>query len=238
MSSIVKGMGRSRRFVILGVIVLVLVIAGVTTAWLVSNSPTSTIGAEGVAVANVPNLASASTTLSGRIVDGISCRKLANEKVTYHIHVHVAVYVNGTEMRLPAGIGITKPQLIEHYAKGPFVDVGLYDCLYWLHTHVADGIIHVEAPSKANFTLGQFFDVWGQPLSANQVGPAKGKVIVYENGKQLAGNPRLTPLLPHADIQLDIGQPAVAFQPFIFKVSGACGQGSLSCSTSTTLGAG
>ena len=39
---------------------------------------------------------------------------------------------------------------------------------------------------------------------------AKGKVIVYENGKQQTGSPRLTPLLPHADIQLDVGQPAVA----------------------------
>ncbi|HVA52669.1 MAG TPA: hypothetical protein VNF05_04060, partial [Acidimicrobiales bacterium] len=121
----------------------------------------------------------------------------------------------------------------QHYASGPFDDVGLYDCLYWLHTHVADGIIHVEAPKKQSFTLGQFFDVWGQPLGPNQVGPDKGKVVVYENGKRLTGSPRSTPLLPEADIQIDVGDTVVPFQPFTFKVSGSCGQGTLSCTTTT-----
>ena len=240
MSTIDKGVRRRPRLIVIGAIVLVLIIAGATTAWLVTGSTTAstTIGPEGVVVPNVPNLAPASTTLNGKTVDGISCRKIADDKVTYHIHTHVAVYVNGKEMRLPAGIGITKPQLVEHYAKGPFLDVGLYDCLYWLHTHVADGIVHVESPSKGVFTLGELFNVWDQTLSSKQAGPDKGAVLVYENGKLLTGNPRSTPLLAHADIQIDVGQPAVAFQPFAFKVSGGCGQGTLSCSTTTTQSVG
>jgi len=225
---------RTPRMVVVGLVILVLAVAGATTTWLVTRSPSSTMGPEGVVVVNVPDLAPASANQSGRTIDGISCRKQADETVTYHIHAHVVVYVNGQERRLPAGIGITKPQLVQHYATGPFIDVGLYDCLYWLHTHVADGIVHVESPSKQTFTLGQFFDVWGQPLGPNQVGPAKGKVVVYENGKRVAGNPRSTPILPHADIQLDVGSPAVAFQPFTFKVTGSCGQGALSCSATTT----
>ncbi|OYV64554.1 MAG: hypothetical protein B7X07_06050 [Actinobacteria bacterium 21-64-8] len=107
----------------------------------------------------------------------------------YHIHIHVSVYVNGQMMRLPGGVGITKPPLIEKYKAGNFYDVVLYDCLYWIHTHVADGIIHVEAPVKQSFTLGQFFAVWAQPLSANLVGPASGQVAVFENGKRLTGDP-------------------------------------------------
>ncbi|MHB8380341.1 MAG: hypothetical protein ACYDB2_10605 [Acidimicrobiales bacterium] len=222
------------RFVVLSLAVVVLVLAGTTTAVLLTRSPSPKVGPEGVVVLNVPDLAPANTTLSGVTIDAITCRPLSKETVKYHVHVHVAIYVNGHPERLPAGIGITKPFVIQHYASGPFVDVGLYDCLYWLHTHVADGIIHVEAPTKQSFTLGQFFDVWGQPLGRNQVGPAKGKVVVYENGKQLTGDPRLTPLTPHGDIQIDVGSPAVAFQPFSFKVAGACGQGTLSCSTTTT----
>jgi len=115
---------------------------------------------------------------------------------------------------------------------GVFDDVGLYDCLYWLHTHAADGIIHVEAPAKENFTLGQFFDIWNQPLSSTQLGPDRGPVVVFENGKRLDGDPRATPLSPHATIQLDVGSPPVPFQPFTFKVTGGCGQGTNSCKTS------
>lgn len=191
-------------------------------------NPASHKGPEGVLIYSVPNLAPA-TTRGGQTVDGISCRKQSNEKDKYHVHVHVAVYIKGKMARLPAGIGVTKPRLLEKYSNGHFYDVGLYNCLYWLHTHVADGIVHVESPGPQNFTLGQFFDIWNQPLGPRQVGPAKGKVVVFENGKRLLGNPRLTPLLAHADIQIDVGSPVVAFQKFHFKVTGGCGAGTTSC---------
>jgi hypothetical protein len=197
-----------------------------------STNSNSHVGPEGVPIFSVANLASSATTLTGASVDGITCRTEAKETVKYHIHVHVSIYVNGNLLRLPAGIGITKPQLVEHYRTGVFDDVGLYDCLYWLHTHAADGIIHVEAPAKENFTLGQFFDIWNQPLSSTQLGPDRGPVVVFENGKRLDGDPRATPLSPHATIQLDVGSPTVPFQPFTFKVTGGCGQGTNSCKTS------
>lgn len=179
---------------------------------------------------DVPNLAPALTTHTGQIVDGIACETLAKEVVKYHVHVHLALYVNVRMIRLPAGIGVTQPPLIEKYKTGNFYDVGLYDCLYWLHTHVADGIIHVEAPAKQSFTLGQFFDIWNQPLSGSQVGPAKGSVVVFENGKRLIGNPRQTPLLAHGDIQIDVGTPIVPYHAFAYKVTGGCGQGTNGCS--------
>ncbi|HVA99860.1 MAG TPA: hypothetical protein VNE42_01170, partial [Acidimicrobiales bacterium] len=154
-----NGVRRGPRFVIVSLVIIVLVIAGTITAVLLTGSPKQKVGPEGVVVLNVPDLASRATTQSGTVVDGITCRPQAKETVTYHVHVHVAIFVNGHQVRLPAGIGITEPLVVQHYASGPFDDVGLYDCLYWLHTHVADGIIHVEAPKKQSFTLGQFFDV-------------------------------------------------------------------------------
>jgi hypothetical protein len=196
-------------------------------------NPPSHKGPEGVLIFKVPNLAPA-TTLDGQTVDGISCRKQSDETVKYHVHVHVAVYVKGKMMRLPAGIGITQPRLLERFSNGHFYDVGPYDCLYWLHTHVADGIIHVESPGRKDFTLGEFFDIWNQPLAPNQVGPAKGKVVVFENGKRLLGNPTLTPLIRHANIQIDVGKPFVPYQKFGFKVNGLCGSGTSSCSIPTT----
>jgi hypothetical protein len=216
------------------VILAVLTLASAFTAWASSRTSTSsTIGPEGVAVYNVPDLAPASSTLTGAPVDGISCATQAKEDVQYHVHVHVSIYVNGRAERLPAGIGITRPALIEKTASGEFYDVGLYDCLYWLHTHVADGIIHVEAPAKGDFTLGQFFDIWHQPLGERQLGPDAGAVVVFENGRRLTGSPRATPLLAQANIQIDVGTPVIAYQPFAFHVTGGCGEGTDSCSTSS-----
>ena len=208
----------------------VLTIASGATAWVSSRTLNSVVGSEGVVVYNVPDLARAASTRPGQIVDGVGCQTQANETVKYHIHIHVALYVDGRMMRLPGGIGITQPPLVEKYPSGKFYDVGLYDCLYWLHTHVADGIIHVEAPAKQSFTLGQFFDVWNQPLGPSRVGPARGAVTVYENGRSLAGNPRNTPLLPGGAIQIDVGTPAVGYRPVSFKVIGGCGEGTTSCS--------
>ncbi len=209
----------------------IVVMLGTTMFALPSGAATNAhVGPEGVLMFNVPNLASSSSSRTGAPVDGITCRRESQEVVKYHIHVHVSIYVKGKMYRLPAGVGITKPQLVEHYATGLFDDVGLYDCLYWLHTHVADGIVHVEAPAKGNFTLGQFFDIWNQPLSPTQVGPDHGRVVIFENGKRLSGNPRSTPLLAQAAIQIDVGNPVEPFQPFAFKVTGGCGEGTTSCS--------
>jgi len=231
-----KGPQRIRRFVATNLMVVFAILGG-TGASLVgitgaNASPSSHKGPEGVLVYDVPNLAPA-TTRGGQTVDGISCRKQSVETVKYHVHVHVAVYVKGKMMRLPAGIGITQPRLLEKFSNGHFYDVGPYDCLYWLHTHVADGIIHVESPGRRTFTLGEFFDIWNQPLGPSQVGPAKGTVVVYENGKKLHGNPRLTPLVARANIQIDVGSPSVSYRKVHFKVNGLCGSGTSSCSLPT-----
>ncbi len=234
MSTVPQRPRRGPRSAIPFLLLIVLTLGSGATAWLSSRSTQSHLGPEGVIVFDVPDLAPATTTRTGSVVDGISCQTESKEVVKYHIHSYVVVYVDGQARRLPAGIGITQPPLIEKSSAGPFYDVGLYDCLYWIHTHVADGIVHVEAPVKQLFTLGQLFDIWNQPLGPAQVGPAKGRVVVFENGKQLAGNPRSTPILPHSVIQLDVGNPVVPFHSFTYKVTGACGQGTTGCSVPKT----
>jgi hypothetical protein len=189
----------------------------------------ATNGPEGVALQQTPDLASADTTASGAPVDGITCRTAAQQVVKYHIHVHVSVFVDGQLRRIPPGAGIPAPRLAEHFPNGLFFDNAVDGCLYWLHTHTADGIVHVESPTRTTFTLGQFFDVWQQPLGPDQVGPAHGAVVAFENGRRFEGNPRDIPLLPHAVVQLDVGSPVVAFEPVPFHVIGLCGSGSQGC---------
>lgn len=135
--------------------------------------------------------------VTGATVDGIQCQ--TSEQVAYHIHAHLAIFVSGASRTVPAGVGIPGPQQVQ----SGFVVGG--KCLYWLHTHDTTGIIHIESPAQRVYTLGQFFDIWGQPLSSTQVGSASGHVTVYLNGKPFAGDPRTIKLTPHAVIQLDVG---------------------------------
>jgi hypothetical protein len=216
--------GRPRTWIRLAAVAGIVALAGVGLGlWLSlgGSSSSAHTGPEGVSIQKVPDLASPDTTVAGAPVDGIECGSGSDE---YHIHAHLAIFVNGRQERIPAGAGIVSPRSSEQTPKGLFVDNSGNSCLYWLHAHADDGIIHVESPSKEDFSLGQFFDIWGQPLGNDQVGPARGTVVAFVNGKRFVGNPRDIPLLNQADIQLDVGNPAVPFKPFKFNVTGQCSQ--------------
>jgi hypothetical protein len=160
------------------------------------------LGPEGVPVPNAAPLAGAGTHASGQAIRGISCD--TSEQTLFHIHAHLTVFVNGVARQIPAGIGIPGAQA-QSTPQGSFIDNG--NCFYWLHTHSADGIIHIESPVKRTYTLGDFFAEWGQPLGSGQVGPASGHVTAIYNGRVYRGDPASIPLTAHAQIQLEIGKP-------------------------------
>jgi hypothetical protein len=162
-------------------------------------------GPEGVPVPAAPPLTGTTTKATGQKVDGIGCD--TSEQVLFHIHAHLTLFVNGSPRQVPAGIGIPDAKA-QNTPQGEFIGSGT--CFYWLHTHAADGIIHTESPIHRTYTLGNFFDEWGQPLGPDQVGPAKGHVTALYNGKVYQGDPRNVPLNAHAQIQLEVGTPLVA----------------------------
>ena len=162
-------------------------------------------GPEAVPIARATPLASTATITTGRTVDGIGCQ--TSEQTLFHIHAHLTIFINGTPRQVPAGVGIPGAQA-QATPNGPFIDSGT--CFYWLHTHAADGVIHIESPVQRTYTLGQFFDEWGLPLGPGQVGPARGHVTALYNGQVFLGNPRDIPLTAHAQIQLEVGKPLVA----------------------------
>ncbi len=147
----------------------------------------------------------------GATVDGIQCQ--TQEQVIFHIHAHLAVFVDGRPGVIPQGIGIAPPRSEEQSASGPFVLAG--SCFYWLHSHTDDGVIHIESPLQRTYTLGNYFDIWHQPLSATQVGQASGPVSAHLDGRPFTGDPRTIPLHAHAVIQLDVGT-RVAPRPYAF----------------------
>lgn len=216
-----RGGGR-RRWLIVAAAVVVLAGAGIGLGVGLSGGSGTGPTPEGVPLQKVPDLASPDSTVSGRPVDGITCRPTMLQSEKYHVHAHVAIYVDGVQERIPAGAGIVAPRTAEPAPGGVFMDNSTGSCLYWLHVHANDGIIHVEAPRQEPFTLGQFFDIWGQPLGPDQVGPARGPVVAFFNGQRFGGNPRDIPLASQAVIQLDVGTPVVPFHSMRFNVTGLC----------------
>ena len=168
-------------------------------------------GPEGVPVPAAAPLAGLATAATGPPVDQISCQ--TGEQTLFHIHAHLAIFVNGQARQVPGAIGIPGVQS-QQSPSGPYIAAGT--CFYWLHTHAADGIIHIESPVNRTYTLGNFFDEWGQPLSASRVGPASGHVVAIYNGQVFTGNPRDIPLTAHAQIQLEVGTPLVAPEQITF----------------------
>jgi hypothetical protein len=170
------------------------------------------LGPESVPIPAGAALARARMLTTGEQIDGITCQ--AGEQVLFHIHAHLTIFVQGVARQVPAGVGIAPPYQVEATPQGAFVAGA--PCFMWLHTHAADGIIHTESPIERTYTLGDFFDIWGQRLDREHVGPARGHVTALFNGHVFTGNPRRIPLLAHAQIQLDVGKPLVAPERITF----------------------
>jgi hypothetical protein len=130
---------------------------------------------------------------TGQPVAGISCDAMEGQRI--HIHQHLLILDHGDSVPVPYNVG--RPSSNQ--------------CLYWLHTHTPDGVIHIESPANRTFTLGDFFAIWGQPLSATRAASAfakKGsKLKVWVNGKPYTGDPAKIPLVAHADIVIEAGPP-------------------------------
>jgi hypothetical protein len=122
---------------------------------------------------------------------------LPNETLNYHIHSHLDVYVDGKKTAVPQYIGIN--QLANPTE------------LTSLHTHSADGVVHVEAPKERDYTLGQFFAVWGVKLTKDALGPFTSsgdkKLRAFVNGKPVA-DPFALVFRPHQEIVIAYGTKA------------------------------
>ncbi len=207
-----KAEARRQRNVMIAWIVAGVVLiggAGTAAAFAISSNNSATKKATATKLAKDPSIDKSATILAstahqatGGAVDSV-VKSDAMEALAYHIHAHLQIYVNGTQKNIPYGIGIVPPYSLDSSSGSPFVSGG--SKFYYLHTHDETGVIHVESPTKRQYTLGNFFDVWNQPLSTGQVGPNKGTVTVYVDGKVFTGDPRSIVLTEFKKIQLDVG---------------------------------
>ena len=164
------------------------------------------LGPEGVPLEVGAQLAPPNTGLTGAPIDGIQCNN--SEQLAYHHHVHIAIFINGQPRAVPLGIGMVPPALVTNSPKGPFAE-GSNTCLYWIHVHATDGIVHIESPEVRTFLLAQIFGIWKQPLSSTQIGPYTGHVTATFNGQPWNGDPSEIPLDQNAQIVLNLNGPVV-----------------------------
>lgn len=127
-------------------------------------------------------------------INGISCD--ANEQLSYHIHAHLTMYINGQKAQLPQSIGIASDG----------------SCIYWLHTHDTSGVIHIESPTRKVYTLGTFLQEWSQRFPQltypTQLDQTSGWQV-YVNGKPYSGDFHNIPLDSHTLITLAYNSPGI-----------------------------
>ncbi|HWT34715.1 MAG TPA: hypothetical protein VN289_00455, partial [Paraburkholderia sp.] len=110
---------------------------------------------------------------TGQPVSGLNCGTRGN----LYTYSHLSIYLNGRPLALPTEIGTVGPTMAAQTG-----------CAYPVHTDDESGKIRMDASTGASYTLGQFFSVWGQPLTASNVAGLTGMpiTIYVNNGGQLS----------------------------------------------------
>lgn len=154
------------------------------------NNPSSS-GNANIALQTGPAPWATSTDNLKARLDKDNLPALSQEGVAMHIHQHLDIFANGLRVDVPGGIGIN----------GWPSSTGFISAL---HTHDSTGVMHVESPIIRDFTLGQFFDVWGVRFDQSCLGGyctnAATKLHVYINGTEITSGSRDQVLKPHQEI--------------------------------------
>ena len=191
---------RSRNRLLAGVAsIVVLVVVGVVVA-VVTRHPTS--AADRAAVTGRPLVTATGRTVPppwpapgdvAAAVHDAGLPMLRTEGTVEHIHAHLDILDDGRPVTVPADIGIDEAQRR----------------ISPVHTHDTTGIIHVESPVRATFTLGQFFTEWRVALSAHGIGGLRAgggsTVRAYVDGHLRSGDPAAIVLHDHDEIALAYG---------------------------------
>jgi hypothetical protein len=138
------------------------------------------------------------------------------EHLTFHVHSHLDIFVNGKPMKIPAGIGINIHD--PGVKSGPAGDGSTayggiqrckQPCISPLHTHADFGLLHTETATPSPNRLGQFFTEWGVRLDQKCVGGfcKPVSIAVYLNGHVYSGNPRDILLADKTEVAIVIGTP-------------------------------
>jgi len=155
----------------------------------------------------------------GNAVDKIPCAptEFLND---YHVHMYIGIVYKGRQIAVPDAIGLKNP--------GPEQNgyISTAGCYYYIHTHDASGMIHVESPnnvppSQTVYTLQNILDIWGMKYSRLSFGPLKGQLHIFVGNPpslgattvshytkfKSAGKLGTIPVKSHEVVWIEIGKP-------------------------------
>jgi hypothetical protein len=163
-------------------------------------------------------------------IDGIPC--VAAPATGQAFRVHLDIWIGERAMEVPPGTGTVSTQdgTCQYYLTSPAGPSGK-----------ADNIVAVAAPAGQSFTLGQFFAIWGLPLSATDlmghVTYGAYSLRAYVDGRPYSGNPADIPLRPGEEIALEYGPPWHSPVPASYAFPQvASGSGAAPAAPSSTAG--
>ena len=112
-----------------------------------------------------------------------------------HEHADVQIFAHGVQQQIPIDVGIDT-------ASGDVESI---------HTHSSDGVVHVESSTVAEFTLQEFFDVWGVRFTNSCLGAycsgSEGQLQVFVDGQEFTGDLSTVPLDDQTVIVVSYGTP-------------------------------
>lgn len=115
--------------------------------------------------------------------------------LVYHAHPNLTIFINGLGQNLPTTFSSA--------------------CAQPMHTHDSSGIIHIETDQNQNYTLGDWFKLWGYFASDT-------KIATFD-GTHILGN-TAGPGTTHTLSMTVNGQPSTAFQNLVFIRNAQTGQ--------------
>ena len=127
--------------------------------------------------------------------------------------MHVELFARGRVVILPAGIGVARPRA----RSGAYVVPR--GCSYATRTLEPTGVIEVRRGSR--LTLGDFFRIWGYPLSTTRLAgfrtTGSAPVRAYVAARRWRGSLRSIPLRRHAQIVVQLGPFIPPHRAFLFR---------------------
>ena len=169
-----------------------------------------------VGVATFAKGAAASGGL-GQGILGMTCEKPVKSSSVYG-YSHLNLMVDGQQIAIPDDIG-SVVQGSTGIADMALRGIG---CYYPLMTTDTSGKIRTKPGNATPYTLGQFFALWGQPLTAVNVAGYSGKpikVFTKDGGKlvEYTGALDALPLVANREITIQIGSALTEIPNFEWK---------------------
>ncbi len=135
---------------------------------------------------------------------------------------HIEVFAAGHVVVIPAGIGLAPPLARRGaYVRGQ-------RCAYEVRTVAPTGVLLMEAGRP--LTLGRLFDLWGQRLTRRRVAgfsASRGaEVSVFIDGSRWREDPALAPIVPGAQITIEVGPRVTPHAHYTFPPLQAAAPGS------------